>query len=74
MVRTFIQTIALILTLISAYFLLRCSLGLSAIDIAELSSTKWGYNTDVVKNLSQQQADAKIGFIIMLLSFILLGP
>lgn len=70
MLRTFIQVMALGLTLIATYFLLKSSLALSTKDIAELSTTYFNSNPYVAKNLSQQQADTRIGFANILLSFI----
>ncbi len=45
------------------------NLGLTIEDIAEVSKSKYGYNSDVVKSLSQQQADSWIGFSLLLLAF-----
>jgi hypothetical protein len=71
MLRTFIQVAALALTLISSIFLIKGSLLLSAKDIASLSSTYIGYNISSLKNLSNQQADTRIGAIVLLISFFL---
>ena len=71
MVRTLVQMTALILTLEAAIFLARGNLGLSAQVIAELSSTKWGYNLDVAKSLAGQRADTWIGLVLILIAFIL---
>lgn len=71
MVRTFIQVTALLIALVAAYFLAKGSISLSARDIAELSKTKWNYNSEVAKNLSKQQADARVGGILVFSSFIL---
>ena len=71
MLRTFIQVQALLLVLISSYFLIKGMLSISAKDLAELSKTKWGYNKAVVKNLTMQRADTFFGFIFLLLSFLL---
>ena len=69
MVRTLIQLTAIILTLEAAWFLLQGNLGLTIEDIAEVSKSKFGYNSNVVKSLSQQQADSWIGFSLLLLAF-----
>ena len=72
MLRTFIQASALLLTLFAGVMLVRGSFALSPKDIAELSSSKWGHNLEMVKNLSQQQADARIGVVLLVLSVALL--
>ena len=71
MLRTFIQVQAILLVLISSYFLIKGMLSISAKDLAELSKTKWGYNKAVTKNLTTQRADTIIGFVLLLLSFLL---
>ena len=71
MVRTFIQLTAIILALEAAWFLLQGNLGLTIKDIAEVSSTKYGYNSNVVKSLSQQNVNNWIGFSLLLLVFFL---
>lgn len=71
MLRTFIQVTSVSLALISSFFLLKGSLGLSVSDIAELSKSRWDYSPPVVKNLSKQQADTKIGLFLILASFVL---
>jgi len=69
--RTFIQITGLVLTLEAALFLAKGNLGLSADTIAELSSTKWGHNLDVVRSLAQQRADTWIGVSLLLAAFFL---
>jgi hypothetical protein len=69
MVRTLIQLTAIILTLEASWFLLQGNLGLTIKDIAEVSSTKYGYNSNIVKSLSQQKADNWVGFSLLLLAF-----
>jgi len=69
--RTFIQVQALLLVLISSYFLIKGMLDISAKDLAELSKTKWGYNKAVTKNLTNQRAYTIVGFVLLLLSFLL---
>lgn len=71
MLRTFIQVLALILTLESALFLVRSNLALSPRAIAELATSKWGYSADALKNYSQQRADTVVGLILLLFGFTL---
>ena len=71
MLRTFIQITGLALTLEAAAFLAKGNLGLSAESIAALSSTKVGYNPDVIRSLAQQRADTWIGVVLLLLAFTL---
>lgn len=69
--RTFIQVLALSIVLLSSFFLIKSTLMLSTTDLVMLSSTKWGYDLAVAKNLCQQRADTTIGFVLLLLSFML---
>jgi TRAP-type C4-dicarboxylate transport system permease small subunit len=72
MFRSFIKVTALSLILISTFFLIKGGLGLSAKDIFELSATPYGgYNDKLVQNFTQQKSDTIVGFVLMLLSFIL---
>jgi hypothetical protein len=72
MFRSFIKITALSLILISTFFLIKGGLGLSAKDIFELSATPYGgYNNKLVQNFTQQKSDTIVGFVLMLLSFIL---
>jgi hypothetical protein len=69
MVRTLIQFTAIILTFEASWFLLQGNLGLTIKDIAEVSATKYEYNSNVVTSLSQQAVDNWIGFSLLLLAF-----
>jgi predicted secreted protein len=71
MVRTFIQVLALSVVLISSFFLIKGTLTLSTNDLVMLSSTKWGYDLAVARNLCHQRADTVVGFILLLLAFFL---
>lgn len=71
MFRTFLQITSISLTLEAAFFLAKGALGLSAETIAELSATKLGYNSGVIKSLASQCADTKIGVILLLAAFVL---
>jgi hypothetical protein len=71
MLRTLIQVLALILTLESALFLVRSSLALSPRSIAELSTSKWGYSADAIKNYAQQRADTVVGLVLLFFGFAL---
>jgi hypothetical protein len=70
MLRTFIQVVALTLTLSASVFLVKSSFVLSAKQIAGLSGTYWDYNLELAKNLSQQQADTRVGVLLLLSDFI----
>lgn len=70
MIRTFIQTTAIIMTLCAGVLLVRSTFVLSSKEIAGLSSTYFGYNKSLIKAFSQQQADTKMGVIFLLLSFL----
>ncbi len=71
MIRTFIQVLALSVVLLSSFFLIKGTLALSKKDLAELSTSKWGYNLDVARNLCHQRSDTIVGFALLLLSFFL---
>lgn len=70
MLRTFIQVSALLLTFFAGILLVKGSFILSSKDIAWLSSTRYGYNSSLIKSLSGQQADTKIGVALLMLSAI----
>lgn len=69
MIRTFIQVMAFILTLEAAFFLAKGSLGLSGKVIAELSSAKWDFNSNLVENLAHQRVNTWVGVILLLVAF-----
>jgi len=72
MFRSLLKITVLSLILISTIFLIKGGLSLSAKDIFELSATPYGgYNEKVVQNLTQQNSDTIVGFVLMLLSFVL---
>jgi len=71
MLRSFIQVVALTLTLFASVFLVKSSFALSAKQIADLSGTYFDYNLQLAKNLSQQQSDTRVGVILLLLAFTL---
>ncbi len=71
MLRTFIQTCSLSLTLEAAVFLAKGNLGLSAEVIARLSLHRWEHNSSVIKNLAMQRADTWIGVILLFVAFAL---
>jgi len=71
MVRSFMQVTALTLTLFASIFLVKSSLILSVKDIANLSSTYFNYNKHLMKSLSEQQSDTRIGSILLFLAFLL---
>lgn len=61
----------MLVTLISSYFLLKGSLGLTPQEIASLSGTYWDYNSSLVSSLSSQASYTDVGFFLMLLAFFL---
>lgn len=71
MVKTITQISAMILTLEASYFLLKANLGLSPEIIAKLSAPCYGYNKEVLKTLVGQVTDTRVGFILLLISFVL---
>ena len=71
MIRTFLSVIAIALTFMASFFLIRGNLVVSAKDIAELFLTKLGYNPDAVLHFARQYADTKIGFVILLIALVI---
>lgn len=71
MLRTFIQISALTLTLLSAYFLIAGTLDMSLKNMTELSSTYFNYNLSALESYTKQKANTIVGFVLLLLSFIL---
>jgi len=72
MIRTFIQVEALLLVLISSYFLIRGMLSISVEDMIKLSQTTFGGTyMRMVKNLTQQKSGTIVGFVLLLASFFL---
>jgi len=71
MLRSLIQILAIAITLEAAIFLAKGNLGLTPKLIAELASTKWNYNKNVLQNLSSQKADTWIGVGLLVLAFAL---
>lgn len=71
MLRSSIQMTGVILTLVASFFLLRANFGLTPDIIARLSSTTYGYNKEVAATLAQQSADTWIGFILLIIAFLL---
>ncbi len=70
MIRTFVQVFALLMIVESTIFLYKSTLLLKPSDIANLSRTKWDYDTQSAKDLSAQQADTKVGTVLLLLGLI----
>ena len=64
--RTFLQVMALLLTLSSAIFLAKGAMALSVNDIAKLSQPKFDYNLDVASNLSSNRADTIVGVCLLI--------
>ncbi len=71
MLRTIIQFLAILLTLQSSYFLLKSNLGLSSMQIAELSTVGAGVSPWVTKSLAAQSAETRIGLALLLMAFLL---
>jgi|SRR5467141_970482 len=67
--RTFIQMTSIVVTLWSAIFLAKGNLGLTPAQIAELSSTKYDFNPDLITSFARQRADTWVGVAFLLLAF-----
>jgi hypothetical protein len=71
MLQSFVVFSVAFLTFGSALFLVRGALGLSPEQIAELVTMRVGYNREVIRDLARQQADAGVGFVMLLFAFAL---
>lgn len=71
MLRTFIQVTALILAVMSAFFLVRGVAFLSPQNLAELSKLKLQFDLNVARNLIYQRSDTIIGSSLLFLSFLI---
>lgn len=64
---------SLLLSFLSAYFISKANLGLSAKNIAELASAKYGYNSAIIRSLAEQNADNGAGILLLIIAIILQG-
>lgn len=71
MLRTFIQVLALTISLLSAYYLIKGVIETSINDMAKLSETHVCYNIKIAQSLCHQRSYYIVGFTLLLLSFIL---
>ena len=71
MVRTFIQVTAVSLVLIASFFLIKAELLISTAEIVELANRNWDYSLVEAENLIRQKSDTVVGFVLLLLSFLL---
>ena len=70
MLYTALQTLALLLTLESAFFLARGSVVLSAEAIAQLAGSYWDFNPHLVESLARQSVDSRVGVFLLLAAFV----
>lgn len=68
---TFIKVLAIALTLLSGYFLIKSTLSLSPSDILQTLKAEYFSIEKGGAILAQQKADIQIGFILLLVSFFL---
>jgi len=71
MVRTFIQVTAVLLVLIASFFLIKAVILISLPEVVELANRDWDYSLVEAKNLIRQKSDTVVGFVLLLLSFLL---
>ena len=69
--RSCIRLTCIGLMLLSSIFLIRGKVKISAEDIAKLSMSHYDWDEEVATNLTGEQADTKVGFVLLLISFIL---
>ena len=61
----------MILTVGASFFLLKSNLGLSIKTIVELSIPHLDYHEEILKSLTKQSVDTRVGLFLLLLSFTL---
>lgn len=71
--RTFIQVLALLLVVMSSYFLIKGVLLSSPKIISDLVSTRLGYSLPLAQDFCHQRADYIVGFVLLLSGSILQG-
>ena len=71
MLRTFLSFSGITFTSLASFFLIRGTLATTVKDLAEMSITKLGYNSNVITNLTRQRTDTKIGFCVLLLALVI---
>lgn len=69
--RSCIRLICIGLILLSSIFLIRGKVKISAEDIAKLSMSHYDWSEEVATNLTGEQANTRVGFVLLLISFIL---
>jgi vacuolar-type H+-ATPase subunit I/STV1 len=62
---------ALLLTVMSAFFLIKSVIELAPKDMAELSRTNWDYSLSTARNFAKQKADTVVGFALLMLGLVL---
>lgn len=70
MFESIIQWTSIILALGATFFLSKANIVMSVKDIAELSATKYGSNPKVMENLAHQNANSRIGIVLLLISIL----
>ena len=69
--KNLLNLLTIVLSTISAYYLSKCNLGLTTKNIALLSKTKYGWNSEISKNLTEQEVFNKIGFCYLIISIMM---
>lgn len=62
---------SLLLSFLSAYFISKANLGLSAKYIAELATVKFGYSSAIIRSLAEQNGDNWAGILLLILAIII---
>lgn len=63
--------IGLFVGVVGAFFLTKGIWGVSPSQIAKQTTPKWGFNSELIKSVSFQRADSLVGFILVLIGFVL---
>ena len=65
-----LHLLSLVFSIVSGYFLSRCNFGLTTKNIVLLSKSKYGWNSEISKNLTEQGVFNKIGFCFLIIAII----
>lgn len=70
----FFQTSSILIGFLSAAMIGQSSILMTPAVLAELATTKWGYNPDVVQSLAGQVAHGRVGLTLLVVSITLAFP
>ncbi len=66
-----LNAIGLLIGVVGAFFLAKAIISVSPSQIIKQTALKLGFNSELIKSVSFQQADSLVGFGLILMSFVL---